>query len=378
MESLKLLPTLDKISLAKQHNRYTLNDIGLKMSEIKRDSFLIETAVGLDIAFNTIFDERNIPDDVHEAYNMAFSNVSQDFSLYDRYSEMLDKGPESVSGFVSSMKGKIFELRLPELLENEFPGFNVDVSQNPIQEIFDITLTPTDGETILLQAKMGSSSYASDVLERMQDNPDVLFATSNEIRDTILSSHPELADQFVDMDLANYDFTENVKGDLSLLAGNLGIDVPDDIGEIVPYVGEIILGILLIMDLIKVQKDFKSCSATDKAKLSAVKSIVLLSRFGVSTVCTTVGAAGGAAGGSAIAPGPGSAVGGGIGAIGGAVVSAKLNKHLKPYYMDFALGITGLSEDDIFYFRNKAVIDDIGASLSQTKDYVYNNFALKA
>lgn len=369
MKSLKLISKLEKIPLKREHNRYSLQIISQEMSQIHRDYFVIETAIGLESSFSSIFDERNIPDDLQQAYQLAFSDVSTHKTLFERYSQILEKGPDSADSFVSTIKGKLFELRLPELLENQFPDYSFEIASNPTQPIWDIVANSSDGESILIQAKMGGANYASDVLERMQDNPDVLFATSSEIRDKILSSHPELINQFVDVDLSNFDFTSNVNHDLELLADNLGIDIPDDIGEIIPYLSEIILGIRLIKDLISVQRDFKSISATDKAKLSAVKSIVLFSRFGVSIVCTTVCSAGGAAAGS-IFPGAGTLIGGISGAVAGAFMSSKLNKHLKPYYMDFALGITGLTENDIFYFRNKNTIDGIGYAFSEVSKNV--------
>lgn len=371
MKSSILIKELERIPLSKEHKHYSLQSITKEMAQIHRDYFLIETAVGLESAFSTIFTERNIPDDLQEAYNAAFPNVSMNYSLFERYSEMVARGPESVSSFVGTIKGKLFELRLPELLENQFPDYSFEIASDPTQPVWDIIGNSTNGESILIQAKMGGSDYASDVLERMQDNPDVLFATSNEIRDSILSSHPELADQFINVDLSNYDFTADVNKDLGLLADNLGIDIPDSVGEILPYLSEIILGIRLIKDLISVQRDFKSVSAMDKTKLSAVKTIVLLSRFGVSTVCTTLCSSGGAAAGS-IFPGAGTLIGGIGGAIAGAFMASKLNKHLKPYYMEFALGLTGLTNDDLFYFRNKNTIDKIGYSFYRFSNDIVN------
>lgn len=377
MKSSILIKELEKIPLKKEHKHYSLQSIAKEMSQIHRDYFVIETAVGLESAFSTVFTERNIPDDLQQAYNTAFSNVSMDHSLFERYSEMVERGPESVSSFVGTIKGKLFELRLPELLENQFPDYKFEIAGDPTQPIWDIIGNSSSGESILIQAKMGGSEYVSDVLERMQDNPDVLFATSNEIRDSILSSHPELAYQFINVDLSNYDFTTDVNHDLGLLADNLGIDIPDSIGEILPYLSEIILGIRLIKDLISVQRDFKSVSATDKTKLSAVKTIVLLSRFGVSIVCTTVCSSGGAAAGS-IFPGPGTLIGGIGGAIVGAFMASKLNKHLKPYYMEFALGLTGLTNDDLFYFRNKNTIDRMGFSFSEFSNDIVNKLSFNA
>ena len=37
----------------------------------------------------------------------------------------------------------------------------------------------------------------------------------------------------------------------------------------------------------------------------------------------------------------------------GLAASHYLNKHLQPYMLDLALNITGLTTDDLFYYKNK-------------------------
>ena len=57
-----------------------------------------------------------------------------------------------------------------------------------------------------------------------------LFAVSNEIRSTVLSEHPELSGQFIDLNLSNYEITSEVEENLDLLVENQRIDVPDEVG----------------------------------------------------------------------------------------------------------------------------------------------------
>ena len=75
--------------------------------------------------------------------------------------------------------------------------------------------------------------------------------------------------------------------------------------------------------------------------------------MGVTTVLAT---AGGLAGATA----------GGVGGIGGALAGAGmgmyLNKHLQPHMLDLALDITGLTHDDLFYYKNKPRIDAVALS----------------
>ena len=58
-----------------------------------------------------------------------------------------------------------------------------------------------------------------------------------------------------------------------------------------------------------------------------------------------------------------------IGGIGGSVVGAgvgmHLNKRLQPRMLNLALGITGLNHDDLFYYKNKPRIDQVGLPFQQ-------------
>ena len=89
-----------------------------------------------------------------------------------------------------------------------------------------------------------------------------------------------------------------------------------------------------------------------------MKALALMSRFGVSAVCVNLG---GAAGTMAV-PGVGTLVG----AVGGGGVAVYLNRRLRPRMMDVAMHLAGVTEDDVFYFRNKAAVDGIGESLAET------------
>ena len=42
-----------------------------------------------------------------------------------------------------------------------------------------------------------------------------------------------------------------------------------------------------------------------------------------------------------------------------------LNKHLQPRMLNLALDITGLNHDDLFYYKNKPRIDQVGLTFQQ-------------
>lgn len=359
MRSVELLPELERVPLRGQHGRYTWTQVVERSVQMRNDLFAIEIGAGAEGALSALFDARNVPDDLHQAYRLAFASVAADQALNERYLEMVDRGPESVTGFMSNLKGKLAELRLPEHLQREFPGYSFNIAASPNQPVWDITATSPDGaREVLIQAKVGAADYAGDVLTRMQEDPDVLFAVSNEIRREILATHPELAAQFANFDLSNLEFTSDVEDSLNLLAENFGIDVPDEIGDFLPYVTEIVLGIRLLWDIVTVERDFKTVTIDDRGRVHVMKALVLFSRFGISTVCTTVGGAVG----TAIVPGVGTAGG----AIGAAALAAYLNKKLRPLMMNIAMWVVRVTEEDLFYFRNKVEIDRLGDSLART------------
>ena len=148
---------------------------------------------------------------------------------------------------------------------------------------------------------------------------------------------------------------------MGILSDNMGLDIPDDVIDILPYAGAIIAGARLVYSVLKTEKEFKAADRTTKNQMQVVQTLTLMSRMGVTTVLSMVGGSGGAAGGSAV-PGIGNVAGGIGGAVIGAVIGMYLNKHLQPHMLDLALDITGLTRDDLFYYKNKPRIDEIALS----------------
>ena len=151
---------------------------------------------------------------------------------------------------------------------------------------------------------------------------------------------------------------------LEILSGNMGLDVPDGIVDLVPYAAVIVGGSRLIYSVIKTEKDFKAADRTTKNKMQVVQTLTIMSRMGISSVCAIAGGAGGTAVGSVV-PFLGNAVGGIIGTIGGAGVGMYLNKHLRPHMLNLALNITSLTHDDLFYYKNKPRIDQVALTFRE-------------
>ncbi|MYC35010.1 MAG: hypothetical protein F4X64_17800 [Chloroflexi bacterium] len=198
----------------------------------------------------------------------------------------------------------------------------------------------------------------------MLDNSVVNFAVSSEIYDRIAERSPELIDRMVDIG-ATAELEGNIDEGLGILTDNLGIDIPDGVGEFVPYAGAILATSRLIYSVIQTERQFKAVDRTTRNKIQVVQTLTLMSRMGVTTVLSAVGGMGGGAVGSVI-PGVDNLVGGIAGAIGGAGMGMYLNRHLQPHMLDLALDITGLTNDDLFYYKNKPHIDQVALSFRQS------------
>lgn len=357
LESLSLLPELRRLPVSEGRPSVPLQEIRQRLIEMDRDHWSIEASAGVEKTLLGIFDARNVADDLQEAYHASFTRSN--LSLFEHYTDILERGDAAVTKFINPLKGKVAEMRVIPDLEQHYPDATFSIAQNPTERIYDLKGSWPDGREILVQVKMGGETYASEVVERIQDAPaNVPFAVSRELYERIAETHPELLPRVINTGISNFQLTEGIKSDLEILAQNHGIDIPDSIGEILPYVGEIVLGVKLIVDMVSVERDFRDADISDRTRVHALKALTLMSRFGISTVCIGLG---GAAGSVAL-PGAGTAAG----HVSGAGLALFLNSRLKPRMLEIAMEVVAMSVDDMFYLRNKVEIDCIGASLAAT------------
>ncbi len=357
MKSLALLPSLERVpSLPSGRAKFAdAADVIRRLGELDKAAFSIELAAGLEVALLGLFAWRNVPDDLEHAYGLAFSR--QNDSLAEHFDSVVDHGEAATMGFISNLKGKLAEVRLKPHLEDQFPGYDFNIAADPTQPIWDIRGVSDAGSDIFVQVKMGGTGYASDVVERMQDAPDVYFAVSDEIYTRIAENHPELVSRLIDAGESAFSFTDEINENLALLSGNLGLDLPDALGDILPYVAEVVLGIKLIAKIIETEKELGSFDLDARSRVHGIKSIMLFSRFGVTTVCT---AAGGFAG--SVFPGFGTLVGG----IAGAYAASKLNKKIQPRMLPLALKLCSMTSDHLYFFQNIAAFRTLAWSFRNT------------
>ena len=363
MKSSNLLPTLRKLPTQPSSDHRSFRDIITDLVNTDRTFYAAEVASATSFGLWGVFDRTNVDDRLFEAYEMAYPNQALDKSLYEKLIELHERGEQSVDGLIRGLKGKLAEIEHKEWLEQN--GYDdVEIPLSPTQPVWDISAMSTDGEQVFRQVKTGGANRAGEVESLMADNPNIEYDLSTEIYDRIVERSPDLIDQMTDIG-SNYDLVQGTRDGLSTLSGNLGIDVPDSIVDIVPYAGAILAGARLVYSVLQTERQFSAADRSTKNKIQVVQSLTLMSRMGVTTVLATVGGAGGTAAGSAV-PGVGNLVGGIVGSIAGAGMGMYLNKHLEPHILDFALDITNLTRDDLFYCKNKEHIDKVALSFRQT------------
>lgn len=357
MESYQLISQLKKLPKTNLQKKDYAGNYIKELDLLKNQDSILQASIFSGVIGYQWLNTRNIPDELFQAYDSSFTN--SEVSLYQHYLEMLEKGDPSTIGFVSNMKGKFFEFYLQDSLNEQYPNYTFEIAENPIQPVWDIKGTNGEGEEILVQAKMWSANKAGELQDLINTNPEVLYATSSEIREKVLMNNPELEERFFPVDISNFGFTEDVKNALETLKDNFGLDLPDELFALAPYSTEIILGVRLILDLMYVNRDFSKVDMTEKSRIAGVKVLVLMSRFGVTTILTISASVAG----TAVIPGIGTAVGG----VGGAVTASLINKKISPYTLELVYKLLDLTPEDMFYYKNMEKINALAISFKKDR-----------
>ncbi|WP_273834199.1 DUF456 domain-containing protein [Guptibacillus sedimenti] len=354
MKSYSLLNSLKEIPKVELTKRYKKNHEMISLLDsLKNKDVIVQSTIYSSIIGYQILETRNIPDDLFDAYASQYPKMfSSGTSLYDKYIETMDSGEYSVLGLVNAIKGKFFEYHVKDELSIRYPDFDFSISPLANQPLWDIKgVNSKTNEEVFIQVKMMTSENSYDLTNTMLENPNIYYATSSEIREKILHQKPELEEQFIPIEVSNYEFTIGVKDGLETLKENMGIDVPDEVFALAPYSTEIVLGVRLLYDLALVNRDFRRIKTTEKARLAAVKVLILFSRFGVNTI---LGIAGSSLG-TVITPGIGTAIGG----VSGVIVGSMINKKIAPYSLELAYKLLYIDEEDMFYYKNIDKVHDL-------------------
>ena len=330
--------------------------------------FTSATSFGLWALFKgtPLTDGVNVADSLTKAYETRWEQMAADQSLYEKWQELVNSGEDIGENewFFNGLKGQLAEFEATEFLEAE--GYtDISLASSATQKGWDISAINPEGQEVLIQVKTGTSLSASEVEELLDEGPDYLFMLGSEIYGNVVASGIDTNGQIIADIGPDLDLVEGIDDGLKTLSANMGIDIPDAVVDMVPYAAAIVGGARLLYSVVKTERDFKAAERTTRNQIQVVQTLTLISKMGVSTVLAVAGGMGGGTVGSAI-PGVGNVVAGGAGTLVGAGVGMYLNKHLRPRMLEIALNITGLTEDDLFYYKNKQRID-VTANSFQTR-----------
>ncbi len=365
MQSTNLLPALRKLPTDEAQTRMSFREIMTGLVSTDRAMYAAEFTSAVSLSMWPIFDGVNVDDDLREtmiqAHERAFPGEAR--TVWEHHQDALNDPETYNKAFMSPFKGVVAEINAKEQLNQR--GWDLDLAPDPGQLGWDLHGTDPNGNYTQIQVKTGTSYDASDIQEHMGRYPvgDVNYADhyamGTEIHEKYIESGLDAGGRTLTDVGKDHELVAGIEDGLETLSANMGIDIPDGVADIVPYAAAIMAGARLIHGVVKTEKEFKTVDRTEKNKLQVVQTLTLMSRMGVTTVLAVAGGAAGGAGGTAIMPGMGTIVGGIGGSIAGAGMGMYLNKHLQPYMLNLALNITGLTHDDLFYYKNKPRIDEI-------------------
>jgi hypothetical protein len=126
-----------------------------------------------------------VPPEIERAFDLAYPGLTQTESFADAVNRM---SSDQLTGLVSSVKGKLFEIELVDHLNNGgLPdGFHAELAQSVTQPGWDIQIMDAQGNVNeLLQAKATeSANYVKDALERY---PNIDVTTTSEVHGQLVA-----------------------------------------------------------------------------------------------------------------------------------------------------------------------------------------------
>ncbi len=374
MKSSDLLPALRQLPGNVSPERQTFRDTLAGIVGMDRSMFAAEftsaTSFGLWPLFEgtPLTDGVNIDDykraTINLAHELKFPNESR--SVWKHHQDALNNPETYDNTFMNGLKGGLAEIHVIDS-QNQAGGSVEPAPNSSSQRGWDFFGTDPEGNYTQTQVKTGQSYSASRIQEHMDKYPlgheDYAdhYALGTEIYDKVQASGIDVGERTISDIGSDYELVGETTDALNTLSANMGIDIPDGIVDMVPYAAAVVGGARLIYSVVKTERDFKAAERTTRNQIQVVQTLTLMSKMSASSVLAIVGGMGGGTVGSAI-PGVGNVVAGTAGTVVGAGVGMYLNKHLRPHMLEIALNITGLTEDDLFYYKSKQRIDDTANS----------------
>jgi hypothetical protein len=186
--------------------------------ELNRRSTSVDTLILGGETLTTLIASGMISDEIIDAYKAAYPNLSDTISFEDKVRELDD---EALIGFISGVKGKLFEQKYVEYLNNgNLPdGYTAVLAESLTQPGWDIAIKGENGELAsVLQAKATDSiSYVQNALEKY---PSIDVVTTDEVYSHLVMSG--ISENITNGSISNAELIEELDG--ALYASELAMD----------------------------------------------------------------------------------------------------------------------------------------------------------
>ena len=153
----------------------------------------------------------NVPQEILNAYSAAYPNLAEKISFEDKVFEL---GPGEIQGFISGVKGKLFEMQYVDYLnDGQLPeGYSAILAESATQPGWDIAIAGPSGETVdVLQAKATDSvAYVKEAIEK---NPNIDVVTTDEVYSHLVLSG--VSENVVESGIANVDLEQSLEDAIS-------------------------------------------------------------------------------------------------------------------------------------------------------------------
>ncbi len=174
----------------------------------RRKAVLLDTLVVGGETLAAYINSGRVPEEIQRAYELAYPNVAAARSFADQAERL---GGQELVGFVSGVKGKLFELQYAAYLnDGRLPdGFHAQLADSPTNPGWDIAIIGPDGalhDTI--QAKATDSvAYVSNALEQ---NPQIDMVTTSEVHSYLVMQG--FSESVIDSGISDETLTAAVEG----------------------------------------------------------------------------------------------------------------------------------------------------------------------
>ena len=165
MQSSSLLPALQKLPGGESGQRRSFRETITDVVNMDRAMYAAEFASAASFGLWTVFGSNNVDDDLTAAYEAQYTGEATSQSLQEQWQEMMERGPDSMNGFIHGLKGKVAEFNAKDALKSN--GYtDVSLHPDPTNEGWDISAINPDGEPVTISVKTGvSDSQYYDTLE---------------------------------------------------------------------------------------------------------------------------------------------------------------------------------------------------------------------